>query len=96
VHTVWPVTAFEEHALTMLGVAIDVGEPPPSMGTTWMPLVEHPQQPFGTYAVTFVPTATANELEGMQAASVFVLLVTMSVEQVRLVKAGLLSVTQTA
>ena len=42
-----------------------------------------------------LPSETASELDGMQDDSVLVVLVTVSMEQVLLVKAGLLPVTQT-
>ena len=38
-HTVCPVAGFDEQELTAFGVDTEAGEPPPSIGTTWMPVV---------------------------------------------------------
>jgi hypothetical protein len=68
--TVSPVPEFEAHEFAACAVAIDAGDPPPSMGTTWMPVLLVSQAPFGAYAVTFpVPLAgsrTPSELLGRQ------------------------------
>jgi hypothetical protein len=96
VQTVSPVIAFEEQAFTAFGVAISVAAAAPSTFTTPIPVVAIPQAPFGTYAVTVEPKARAKELEGMQAAMVFVLPVTAIELQSLLEKAGLVPVTQTA
>ena len=46
--TVSPVTEFDAHELTGFGVEITAGVPPPSMGTTWIPVWPSDQEPFGT------------------------------------------------
>jgi hypothetical protein len=66
VQTVSPVTEFDEHELTALGVAIAATVPPPSTGTIRMPVVGVVQDPFGTYEVTF-PFWTNTDMEPLGA-----------------------------
>ena len=72
VQTTSSVTEFEAQEFTAPGVAKCIVEPLPSSGTCSIPDVPPSQYPNGTYAVTFVPTVTASELVGTQAASVVV------------------------
>jgi len=96
VQTTSPVTELEAHEFTSPVVvkfcAVDV----PSRGTSSMPVSPPSQYPNGTYAFTFVPAVIASELVGTHAASVVLVAVTTTVEQLLLANAGLVPVTHTA
>ena len=66
VQTICPVEKFEAHELTEFGVMITVGIMLlPSTFTTPILFVIDPQEPLGTYEVTFVPLICAtSELDG--------------------------------
>jgi len=61
VQIVWPLSEFEAHALTALGVGICVGVMLlPSMFTTLTFGIGQIHAPFGTYAITFLPRINAD------------------------------------
>jgi len=86
---------FDEHALTAFGVEIVVEPAVPSIFTTPIPVVGVDKSPCGIYAVTVLPRLTAKELDGMHAAILLVLFVTISAEQLLLLTLRPLSFTQT-
>ena len=90
--TVCPVAGLDEHELVTLGVATRLpGPSAPSIFVTAIPVEPQLQQPFGTYAVTFpglVGTSTPRELVGMHADNVGLVWVTLTFEQLLLLKTG--------
>jgi|SRR6266849_8757021 len=83
-HTVSPVTEFEEQELTTPGVGIDEGAGVVgSSCTTWRPVLAVLHAPFGTYEVTFgACTSTPNELDGKHVTDAIVHVIVLGVNMI--------------